>query len=101
MIATFPPPEISHPSFVVTIKTVVALLYLNGLIDLLHLITLKQEQNIWTNRRSLNTMKNTFNEMNWPKKTFTTWISYVQTEAQTDQQQKVEKYKIDKYNHTI
>ena len=46
-------------------------------------------------------MKNTFNEMNWPKKTFTTWISYVQTEAQTDQQQKVEKYKIDKYNHTI
>ena len=61
--------KISHPSFVVTIKTVVALLYLNGLIDLLHLIILKQEQNIWTNRRSLNNMKNTSNGLNWPKKT--------------------------------
>ena len=68
MIAAFLP-EISHPSFVVIIKTVVALLYLNGLIDLLHLIILKQEQNIWTNRRSLNNMKNTSNGLNWPKKT--------------------------------
>ena len=62
-------PEISHPSFVVIIKTVVALLYLNGLIDLLYLIIFKQEQNIWTNRRSLNNMKNTLNGLNWPKKT--------------------------------
>ena len=68
MIAAFLP-EISHPSFEVIIKTVVALLYLNGLIDLLYLIILKQEQNIWTNRRSLNNMKNTLNGLNWPKKT--------------------------------
>lgn len=68
MIAAFLP-EISHPSFEVIIKTVVALLYLNGLIDLLYLIIFKQEQNIWTNRRSLNNMKNTLNGWNWPKKT--------------------------------
>lgn len=68
MIAAFLP-EISHPSFEVIIKTVLALLYLNGLIDLLYLIILKQEQNIWTNRRSLNNMKNTLNGLNWPKKT--------------------------------
>ena len=68
MIAAFLP-EISHPSFEVIIKTVVALLYLNGLIDLLYLIIFKQEQNIWTNRRSLNNMKNTLNGLNWPKKT--------------------------------
>ena len=68
MIAAFPS-EISHPSFVVIIKTVVALLYLNGLIDLLYLRTVEQEQNIWTNRRSSNNMKNTLNGLNWPKKT--------------------------------
>jgi len=34
------------------------------------------------------------------KEDITTWISCVRTEAQTDQHRKVEKYKIDKYNHT-
>ena len=34
------------------------------------------------------------------KEDIATWISCVQTEAQTDQQRKVEKYKINKYNHT-
>lgn len=34
------------------------------------------------------------------KEDIATWISCVQTEAQTDQQRKVEKYKINIYNHT-
>ena len=74
-------------------------MYLNGLIDLLHLITLKQEQNM-DEQEEFEQYEEHIKWNELAKEEITTWISCVQTEAQTDQQRKVEKYKIDKYNHT-
>ena len=74
-------------------------MYLNGLIDLLHLITLKQEQNM-DEQEEFEQYEEHIKWNELAKEEITNWISFVQTEAQTDQQRKVEKYKIDKYNHT-